>query len=556
MNPYTPCFFLAATLAASSALAAESRRVDDALAQGDKLLRGTAGALCTGDDAYYDEYSFSGVAGEYVELMLQGYGFTPRMLLLLPYDSSLPNPGEQLGEHMIGQNPAPLAQTLPYDGRYTIAVSSVEDCASGTYTLTFDLSDSNPNHLTTEDLVAAAGEGLARAAIPISYGETAARELLGYGPISYRFTATAGDEVVATLRSDEFDAKLDLNAGTPLGPLLASDDDGAGEGTNSLIRHSIAESGDYFLTVDSYDGGGQGAFQLSLLLAGSTGNSLLGSALLEAFDEPGEVNFTALAQQRLTWERTAIGYGQSQTGVIDTGDLMQENHHYDAFTFAGRAGDRITATARSDDFDTFLDLNGPATDGSYGPQLAFDDDGGGNGDSRLTHTLPADGNYVLRVLPIIPTQSGAYVIALDSTSSLQSPESSTMSFLDAVHAQMGVAGMPAAAAGNQFLEGELGPGDALFEGFALYDIIPFEGRAGEQVTIRKRSSAFDPMMRLLGPGTGANHGAQIAFNDDEAATGLNDARIDITLPADGTYFVHATVYGNGNGPYTFELTRN
>jgi len=71
-----------------------------------------------------------------------------------------------------------------------------------------------------------------------------------------------------------------------------------------------------------------------------------------------------------------------------------------------------------------------------------------------------------------------------------------------------------------------------------------------------RSAAFNPMMRLLGSGSDADHGGQIAFNDDDAASGMDDARIDITLPAAGTYFVHATVYGGGTGPYTFELTRH
>ena len=65
----------------------------------------------------------------------------------------------------------------------------------------------------------------------------------------------------------------------------------------------------------------------------------------------------------------------------------------DAYTFTGTAGQRIVATMSSDAFDTYLELFSENTEENGGRYaLDSDDDGAGEGtNSRLTSTLPADG---------------------------------------------------------------------------------------------------------------------------------------------------------------------
>lgn len=430
---------------------------------------------------------------------------------------------------------------------------------------------SKQNYLTDDDIVSAVEAGLAASAEQISYGTTANGRLLNLGNDWYRFSGQAGDEIEIVMRSETFDTILELHSSTFDGPLVASDDDGLGEGTNSRIGVTLPQSGAYFLRADSYFSdttpAGTGPYTLSLnrVNAGSNsaGTSALGSALLDAFgeddgDDP-PTNLALATQTQLAGRRTPIAYGQTLNGALEGGpltggDLMEGEFYYDAFTFQGRAGDRITATMRSGAFDTYLTLFGPSSDTDYGEGLVNNDDGAGGSDSRVEYTLPADGDYILQARSFQPGITGSYTLELAGVQSAPSANSGT-SFLDEVNAQLNRPGFPPPNNETQIIQGELGPGDAVFEGFALYDIIPFEGRAGERVSLRMRSSAFDPMLRLLGPGSDANHGEQIAFNDDDAASGLDDARIEITLPADGTYFVHATVYGGGTGAYTFELTR-
>jgi hypothetical protein len=79
------------------------------------------------------------------------------------------------------------------------------------------------------------------------------------------------------------------------------------------------------------------------------------------------------------------------------------------------------------------------------------------------------------------------------------------------------------------------PGDA--------DVFRVQGRAGErlvaEVCARRLDSPLDAVLKL----TDAS-GRQLAFNDDseDKASGLNthhaDSYLAVTLPADGTYFIH------------------
>lgn len=71
----------------------------------------------------------------------------------------------------------------------------------------------------------------------------------------------------------------------------------------------------------------------------------------------------------------------------------------------------------------------------------------------------------------------------------------------------------------------------------------FEGTAGNTVTIRMQSEAFDTVLALLGP-----NGTELATNDD-ADRSLN-SRIVYELPSNGTYTILARSFGGSGGTYT------
>lgn len=80
----------------------------------------------------------------------------------------------------------------------------------------------------------------------------------------YRFEARAGQRLEATLRSDPFDAYLEVYADGAAGEPLASDDDGLGDGTNARLRFTPEQAGTYVLRARTLSGLDGGDYRLSL----------------------------------------------------------------------------------------------------------------------------------------------------------------------------------------------------------------------------------------------------------------------------------------------------
>jgi hypothetical protein len=104
--------------------------------------------------------------------------------------------------------------------------------------------------------------------------------------------------------------------------------------------------------------------------------------------------------------------GQSVAGQIEEDDAeLQDGSFYDAYEFEGRAGERITITLRSGDFDTYLHLMSGET------RIAHDDDGAGGTDSRIVVTLPATGKYLVVANSMEKGKTGGYTLQLESNRS-------------------------------------------------------------------------------------------------------------------------------------------
>jgi serine protease Do len=107
------------------------------------------------------------------------------------------------------------------------------------------------------------------------------------------------------------------------------------------------------------------------------------------------------------------------------------------------------------------------------------------------------------------------------------------------------------------VRGTLATGDNVLNDGSYADYYTFEGRAGQEVTIDLQSSSFNPYLIAfqMKPGqNGAVAPEKIADNDDIGPGNLN-ARLTVTLPANGKYVIFAnSKEGGESGDYQLRAT--
>ncbi len=297
-----------------------------------------------------DRWTFSGRAGQGVRIDAMSEAFDAYLTLLrngVAVDSD-----DDGGE---GKN-ARIIAVLPEAGTYTAVVSAYGgERAGGRYTLALtalggpapapgrtgrmSISERAIGRLETGDLVRADG-GLQD---------------------FWEFDARGGEDVDIEVRSTAFDTYLELYG--PDGTILAQDDDGLGEGTNSLISAHLARAGRYRVVVRAYgEKGGTGAYALAVLSAGSVAR-------------PGQV--------------TDIRAGTTVVGRLEPGDSTAGDSTYaDLFLFKPQASGEAVIDLRSSDFDAYLILQDAS-----GHTLMTDDDGGSGTNARISYRVTAGQTY-------------------------------------------------------------------------------------------------------------------------------------------------------------------
>ncbi len=104
-----------------------------------------------------------------------------------------------------------------------------------------------------------------------------------------------------------------------------------------------------------------------------------------------------------------------------------------------------------------------------------------------------------------------------------------------------------ASAQTQNLSGTLSDGDPVREYGGAYDAFTVDLQAGQQVTVRMESDAFDTYLVLRGPG-----GMEEANDDFEGTT---VSQIETVVAKAGTYSVWASSFSeSGRGDYTLTIT--
>lgn len=230
-----------------------------------------------------------------------------------------------------------------------------------------------------------------------------------------------------------------------------------------------------------------------------------------------------------------ISAGQTVSGRLDASDrLRDDGTYYDDWVYEGRAGERVTVTQASSDFDSWL-LLGRVVNGEF--SLAeFNDDGAGGNDSRITYTLPADGMYVIRVNVVGRGRTGAYSLRVDRVGGSAGTRPTGGRILTA----------------SQSFSGQLDSSDPVWTDDTFYELWRYNGRAGERLTITMRSPSFNSYMQY-GRMSG-NDFSYLGGSTSRTVGGQQETVLDVTLSETGEYGIRANSHGRHTGPYTLVVS--
>lgn len=241
----------------------------------------------------------------------------------------------------------------------------------------------------------------------------------------------------------------------------------------------------------------------------------------------------------LPTEDRHLEVGEEFTGALSTSDYVSaDGNLLEAWEIEGRAGESVTVDLSSDAFDARLYVTGPG----FGSALS-DDDGGGGCDARLTVTFLENGSFRV-VASSFGTETGTYTLRVSDEPS-PVPSYACGDVDPTVLSRLPTEGRSLEMGALEV--GVLGPMSAIVQDDRPGEAWQLEGSAGNRLSIVMQSTDFDAFLYLAGPGLN-----EILTDDDGG--GGTDAKIDVTLPADGPYTVVAGAYSSGSfGAYNLRV---
>lgn len=179
---------------------------------------------------------------------------------------------------------------------------------------------------------------------------------------TYPFQLTAGDRIVATLRSYDFDAYLHLES--PDGTEVENDD--YSDDGDARLDVLVDVTGTWKIKVTSYEEGEQGEYLLTV-------------------------------------NRERLREIDSYTGVLDGRDPVSvKGEHYDSYTVELQSNQRVILSMQSEEFDAFLVLKPP-----QGPRM-INDDYLEETESRIDFIAEAGGVYEVYATSYAGGEQGGY----------------------------------------------------------------------------------------------------------------------------------------------------
>jgi hypothetical protein len=441
----------------------------------------------TDDGLPYDAFSFRARQGERFAVALDSEAFDPVVRVGRNVDGAFVQLAENDDGPDSGLN-SRLVFTAPETGDYLIRVTPLSVTDAGAYSLS--LQEGPPPAAAEPIAIGATVEGQLTETDGKSESDTPAD--------AWRFEGREGQRVRIDMTSDDFDTYLELFDENRVS--LDEDDDGGPEGTNSRMTITLPRTGSYIVEARAFSDG--------------TGDYSLSITEVEPDRAP-----------------EPIAFGASLQGEIGESDPRDDDDRgFDAFTFSGVEGQRIQAIMRSGDFDTFLQIG--KADGEF-TALADDDDGLMEGtDSRLNFTLPEDGDYVLRALPLGSDAKGLYSIELIDRGPQPQPGSILV---------------------GSTAWGTLTGTDALTDTNSHYDAYRITVREDEELLITMVSNDVDSFVVV---GREKADGAfEVLGSDDDGLTDTH-AKLEWTAPDDGVFEVRAGAYQYGQtGVYALTIEK-
>ncbi|MDB4949086.1 MAG: peptidase [Gemmatimonadetes bacterium] len=364
----------------------------------------------------------------------------------------------------------------------------------------------------------------------IRAGQTVSGELTQASPLMedsshyqlYTYHGRAGEHLSIIMKSTVFDAYLAF--GRMSGGQFSADetdDDGAG-GTDAKVEVTLAADGDYVIRANTLAPGQTGAYTLSV----------------QSGAAPRVVPAAAAV-------RGSIGVGQTVNGALSAADpKADDDSYYQIWTIQAQAGQRITIDLKSSAFDAYL-VWGRLANGAFA-QIESDDDSGGGTDARVVVTPATSGTYAIRANTLTAGETGAYTLSV--TAGGAEPVASTPSRGNgAPGAALAVVGSLRA---GQDVGGTLSASDARMADDSYYDDYTYQGRAGERLTVTLKSAAFDAYLHF----GRLNGSAFSSIDTDDDGAGGTDSKVEVTLPADGTYVIRAnSLTASASGAYTVRV---
>jgi hypothetical protein len=504
------------SLSVSGTAAPESTETPEATAVVDNIVFDTD--LAIGDsingtvtpDASGVAYTFEGSTGQRVTIDLTSSTFDSYLIL---QDDS----GDELAadDDSGGNLNAQIADfELPENGTYTVLVSSYGGDAEGAFTLSVQEAGTTPIEATPTMIPTPENPVTPQPpvgdSILINIGDTTSSSIAeAAGPATFVFDGSANQMVTITLESNVFDAYVQLLDAD--GQVVAEDDDSAGNLNARISDALLTEDGRYTINVSSFSGSASGDFTLTLEEAGFGDVPTLESGTPTPTPSGETINASS----------GAINIGDTVNGTLP------EDTRAALFTFEGSAGDVVTITLTSSDFDSYLSLKN-----EDGQEVAYDDDSAGNLNARITNLpLPSDGTYTIEATSFGSFVSGAFTLTLEAGGGIQATATPTVIISEG---------------------GAISLGDTI--NGALTDenntaSYTFEGNIGQIVRLTLESEDFDPYLSLMHPS-----GVEIA-SDDDSAGDLNARIADFELPTNGMYIITvSSASGHGQGEFTLSTT--
>ncbi len=337
---------------------------------------------------------------------------------------------------------------------------------------------------------------------------------------SYVVNGRAGQTITVRLTSNELDPYVIISGD---GGFKQDNDDVSPSDRSAELVVRLPPGGQYRITATTYQRGERGRYSLSV----RDGNHA--SAGAAPANTPTADNRNAAGTVRA---------GDQVSGGLNTGDTTISSGEYiDNWILSGQRGDSFEVTLQSSEFDPYLLVRGP---GGLSEENDDEDNRGGR-NARLRFTLPADGDVQIGATSFRQGEVGRYTLAVNamrpgspSAAPAASPSTTLAASGDVIAPGMRINGDLAAS------DRQLGSGE-------YTDHFTLEGRAGQRIELRLESGDFDPFIQINGPGN------FIEANDDDPAGGRN-SRLNVTLPADGSYTVMATSYAaRETGRYTLRV---